>query len=220
MATRMLGTTQRSLSASRVFRHPPRLVLQALGRTLQAPPFQLQLLDTLGGHPLDGGVLVFQLPDMGMENYKFTWTRYGVWVKELRIALSPLAGDSRACEVTVHVDLRDGLTVNLAGYGGGAAVLAAGGGVAGAALSAQALAITGAALLGPLAGGAAIVGLAALFAVGPLYRWEMRTAVAELERLLAAVDGGIRALDVFGEMPAAQPAIKRRSGGDSGYSGF
>jgi serine/threonine protein kinase len=216
LATRLLGTTQRSLSASRIFRHPPRVVLQALGRTLQAPPYSLQLLDTLGGHPLDGGVLVFRMPDMGMENYKFTWTRYGVWVKELRVTLSQLAGDTRGCEVTVHVDLREGLTTNVAGYGAGVVGLATGGGLISTLFATQALAMTGVLLAAPIAGGAAIVGLAAMLTVGPIYRWEMRRAIAELDSMLAAVDGGIRSLDVFGEMP--QPAIPRRAG--DGYSGF
>lgn len=210
MATRLLGTTQRSLSASRVFRHAPRVVLQAIGRILQAPPYQLELLDTLGGHPLDGGVLVFRLPDMGMENYKFTWTRYGVWVKELRVTLSLLPGDSRSCEVTMQVDLREGLTANLAGYGGASTLLATGGGIFATAVAAQTMAVTGALLGAPLLGGAAIVGLAAMFTVGPLYRWEMRKSIEELERLLAAIEGGIRSLDVFGEMPTA-PALPRRS---------
>ena len=64
LTTRFFGTTQRSVSVSRVFRSPPRVVLQALGRSLQAAPWSLTLRDTLGGHPLDGGVLVFDLPAM------------------------------------------------------------------------------------------------------------------------------------------------------------
>jgi hypothetical protein len=122
--------------------------------------------------------------------------------------------------VTVHVDLRDGLTINLAGYGSGVTGLAGGGGAVGAAIAAKVLSLSGFALAAPLAGGAAIVGLAALFAVGPLYRWEMRRAVAELEGILAAVDAGIRSLDVFGEMPAAPPAIPRRSSSDGSFGAF
>ena len=220
LATRLLGTTQRSLSASRVFRHPPRVVLQAIGRTLQARPFQLQLADTLGGHPLDGGVLVFRIPDMGMEDYRFTWTRYGVWTKEVRITLAQIPGDSRGCEVTMQIDLREGLTANLGGYGGGVGFLAAAGGGAGVAIAAKTLAIGGIALLGPLAGGAAIAGLAAMLTVGPLYKWEMGKATGELESLLAAIEVGIRSLDIFGEMPTAEPTLPRRPIGDRSFGNF
>jgi hypothetical protein len=49
------------VSTSRVFREPPRVVLEALGRTLLAHPYGFVLRDTLGGHPLDGGVPVFTI---------------------------------------------------------------------------------------------------------------------------------------------------------------
>ncbi len=68
LATRMFGTSQRTLTASRLIHAAPRDVLQAVG--LQAPPFSLTLRDTLGGHPLDGGVLVFDLPSMTNANYR------------------------------------------------------------------------------------------------------------------------------------------------------
>ena len=70
LATRMFRTSQRTLSVSRVIRAAPRDVLQAVGRTLQTPPFSLTLRETLGGHPLEGGVLVFDLPSMTNANYR------------------------------------------------------------------------------------------------------------------------------------------------------
>ena len=95
LATRVLGTSQRTLSVSRIIRAAPRDVRQALERVLQASPFSLVLRDTLGGHPLDGGVLVFDLPAMADANYKWTWTRYGVYVPEARVTLEPLPGKAR-----------------------------------------------------------------------------------------------------------------------------
>ncbi len=201
VATRLLGTSQRSLAVSRPFRFAPRVVLAALGRTLQAHPYGLELLDTVGGHPLDGGVLVFKIPDMVGTDYRWTWTRYGVYAPEVRITMAVLPGDPRGCEVTAHIDLRRGLAANIAGYGigiGGSAVV--GGGFA-TAIGAKAFALAGAALAAPVLGTAMVLGLGAYVCSGALYRWEISKTTAELERALAAVDASIRAYDIFGEAP-------------------
>jgi len=201
LATRVLGTTQRSVSVSRVFRSPPRVVLQALGRALQAAPYSLALRDTLGGHPIDGGVLVFDLPAMVDGSYKWTWTRYGVYVPEVRVTLATVPGDPRACEVSIHADLRRGLTANIAGY---AAVIGAGGGggaAIGGVIGVKALALAGAAVMGPALAGAMVLGVGAMTLAGPIYRWEIRKTVEELTGALTAVDTAIRSLDIFGENP-------------------
>lgn len=209
LSTRLFGTGQRSVSVSRVFRHPPRVVLQALGRSLQGAPWLLTLRDTLGGHPLDGGVLVFDIPGYVEANYKWTWTRYGVYVPEVRVTLANVPGDPRACEVSMHVDLRRGLTANLAGYaafaGGGSAV----GSVVGMAIANKALALAGAAVLGPAMGGALLLGVGVIAAAGPLYRWEMKKTSEELSAALAAVDNSIRSLDIFGETAQERSLLSR-----------
>ncbi|MES2522948.1 MAG: serine/threonine-protein kinase [Gemmatimonadota bacterium] len=203
LATRLLGTSQRTLSVSRVFRFAPRVVLQAVGRSLQAHPYSLALRDTLGGHPLDGGVLVFELPPYSESNYRWTWTRYGVYVPEVRVTFASVAGDPRACEVTMHLDLRRGMTYNLAGYGVGTGFGTAAGAAAGAVIGKAAMTLVGAALLGPALGGAAVLGLAALACAGPFYRWEIGKSAAELEAALGSVEASIRAMDIFGEVPPA-----------------
>ncbi len=206
LATRILGTTQRSVSVSRVFRSPPRVVLQALGRALQAAPFSLALRDTLGGHPIDGGVLVFDLPAMIDGSYKWTWTRYGVYVPEVRVTLATVPGDPRACEVSIHADLRRGLTANIAGYTAGIGAGGAGGAAIGGAIGSKALAMVGAALLGPALAGAVVLGVGAMAVAGPIYRWEIRKTVEELTGALTAVDTAIRSLDIFGENPPTPAA--------------
>jgi hypothetical protein len=201
LATRVLGTTQRSVSVSRVFRSPPRVVLQALGRALQAAPYSLALRDTLGGHPIDGGVLVFDLPAMVDGNYKWTWTRYGVYVPEVRVTLATVPGDPRACEVSIHADLRRGLTANIAGYSAIVGAGVGGGGAIGGVIGVKALALAGAAVLGPALAGAMVLGVGAMAISGPIYRWEIRKTVEELTGALVAVDTAIRSLDIFGENP-------------------
>ncbi len=205
LATNLLGTEQRTLSVSRVFRFPPRETLKAVGRAFQSAPYSLLLRDTVGGHPLGGGVLVFDLPPYLEMNYKWTWTRYGVYVPELRVTLAPIPGDSQACEVSIHLDLRRGLNASIAGHGFLAGLGSSIGAVIGGAVGAKALAIAGAALLGPIAGGGLVLGWAAVVGMRPMYRWELRKATAELEAVLAAVETSIMARDIFGD---EQPRTK------------
>lgn len=199
LATRLFGTTQRTLSVSRVFRFSSKVVLQAVGRTLQAPPYSLALRDTLGGHPLDGGVLVFDLPAMTDANYRWTWTRYGVYVPEVRVTFASVPNDPRACEVSMHLDLRRGLTANIAGYTVGTAATSGVSAMFGALVGAKGLALAGAALLGPAFGAAVLVGGACIAGSGKLYRWELVKTTAELQAALAAVEAAIRAMDIFGD---------------------
>ena len=205
LATTMLGSEQRTLSVSRVFRFPPRETLKAIGRAFQSAPYSLSLRDTVGGHPLDGGVLVFDVPSLTEANYKWTWTRYGVYVPELRVTLAQVPGDSQACEVSIHLDLRRGLNACIAGHGFFAGLGSGVGAVAGGVVGAKALAIAGAALLGPIAGGGLALRWLAVTGLRPIYRWEIRKSTAELESLLAAVETSIMARDIFGD---EQPRTK------------
>ena len=214
LATRILGTTQRTLSVTRRYSASPRAVLQVLGRSLQAAPWSLSLRDTLGGHPLDGGVLVFELPAMVDYNYKWTWTRYGVYAPELRVSLGPAPGSAKACEVTVHVSLREGLTANITGY----SLIATGGGTLtgfiGALIAKKAMLLAGAALAGSALAAGVLTGVALLAFAGPLYRWEIRKTEAELQAALGAIDAALRSIDIFGDAPTPPPPRPASSGGD------
>jgi predicted Ser/Thr protein kinase len=208
-ATRLFGTTQRTVSVTRAFRDPPRVVLKALGRTLQAHPYGLVLRDTLGGHPLDGGVLVFTIPEQVGTGHPWLYTRYGVYATEVRVSMAALPGDPRGCEVTLEVDLRNGLGANLVAYTLLASGIGAGGGAIGVALGAKVLALTGAAVAAPAMTGAVLFTALGLAVSGPLYRWGMRKTANELGAALAAVEAGIRAMDVFGEEPPPAGAPTR-----------
>lgn len=216
LTTRLLGTAQRTLSVSRVFQAPPRAVLQALGRILQGSPWSLTLRDTLGGHPLDGGVLVFDLPALGDTNYKWTWTRYGVYVPQVRVSLSALPGDSRRCEVTMTIDLRHGVMANVLSWLAMATGSSVVGGAIGLAVGKKAIALAGAALAGPAFGGAVLFAGLTLAGVAPLYRWGLRRAEGELAAALSAIDVSMRAFDIFGE---DHPALPRANPADTNISG-
>jgi predicted Ser/Thr protein kinase len=62
LATRYLGTTQRSLAVSVTVHASPARALRALGAALPQAPYSLVVRETIGAHPLDGGVIVFDLP--------------------------------------------------------------------------------------------------------------------------------------------------------------
>ncbi len=216
LSTRLFGTNTHVLSVSRIFQSPPRAVLQALGRALQMPPWLLSLRDTLGGHPLDGGVLVFDLPAMTDYNYRWTMTRYGVYVPQLRLSLAAVPGNPKACEVTMQVDLRAGLTANLAGWAFASGGLGAGGGLMGVVVGKKVLLLAGAALGGPIFAGALMGGVAALAIAGPVYRWGLRKCEAELEAALGAVDAAMRSFDIFGADVTTPHSSMRGSGLGSG----
>jgi hypothetical protein len=143
LTTRLLGTSERSLSVSRVIRGTPRSVLEAIGRVCPARPYLMSLRDTVGGHPLDGGVLVFSVPNMmktmvagSTESYTpFTYRMYQLELFQLNVTLRPLPAGG-GCEVTIYGDLRSGLRKNLKADGWIAAALAATGGTVGTAAGA------------------------------------------------------------------------------------
>ena len=228
-ATKFLGTPERSCSASRVMRAPPRRVLQALGQVLQQHPFDLTLKDTVGGHPLDGGVLVFDLPgptklmEMSAGGLSHMWmgTRHQLEAEQVQVMLRALPSDPAACEVTMFVDLRPGVRRNVNAAAGLSAALGGLGAVTGAGLGLKALAV------GALAGVSA-VGAGALAALGTLawYRWlyrsTIRKAEGELNRALGAVEASLRAEEVFGTAPPVRrgpPAAGRLGPGRSATAG-
>ncbi|MEO7363092.1 MAG: hypothetical protein ABI120_22355, partial [Gemmatimonadaceae bacterium] len=203
--TQAMGTSQRSISYTRTIRATPRTVLEVIGRVFTAPPFSVKLRDTVGGHPLDGGIMVFDVPmitmtssmyygghGFSMFNYRMTQ----VAVDRLNVIMKPVANSSQ-CEVTVYGDLREGLRKNWRydkwfSGGSGAIGAAIGGGVGLAALSLGALAVVTA------TGGAALLGGLALVSYRALYRYALKKANDELVQLVSAIDENIRAQSVFG----------------------
>lgn len=196
----LFGRLERSLSVSRIVRAPARDVLRSIGRAFQGPVFRLILKDQLGPHPLDGGILVFKIPDMDASgNYvsELTWLRYGLFARELRVTLRALDHDSAATEVTAIADLRPGVGYNVWGYSAMAAGTTVATGVGGGLVAAKAMALTGALIGLPVAITGLAVGAVAMSASRAFYRWELRAATKEMEELLASIEGGLRTLDVF-----------------------
>lgn len=202
--TQAFGTTQRSISCTRVIRATPKTVLETMGRVFIVPPFSLKLRDTVGGHPLDGGIMVFNVPMMSMTHSMntqpnglsmFSYRMTQIAVDRLNVVLKPVS--TGGCEVTVYGDLREGLRKNWRIDKWISASAAAGGALGGGAFGLAALSAGALAAL-TATGGAALLGGLALVGYRSLYRYALRKASDELAQLLSAIDENLRAQSVFG----------------------
>lgn len=217
-----LGRTPRTISNSRVFDHSPRRVLAAMGMALQRAPAGLRLRETIGGHALHGGVLVFDI--QGMEgytasgtgvaygNYLWSWTRYQMWVKTLRAQLAPVGGDSSRCEVTLTIEPPEGRAGALwesFGFGAGGGLTGA---MAGALLAKKAILV---ALFGLPTALPLLAGGAALGALGNrlLYQYAIRQSREEMRKALDEIGLEFTRAQTFGDPfgdPAGEPPRLRR----------
>ena len=206
-ATLFLGTNEWSLAVSLVVPAPPAATLRALGLVLQQMPFQLQLRETIGPHPLDGGVMVFDLPGRvvgaggaraGEVNLYWMGTRQQLEAQQVQVTLRRHGADAGRTEVTMTCDLRSGVRRNvrtsqwLAGFLGGAT------GLGTAALAAKSAAVVSAAVLGPASGVAIGVTALSLAWYRRLYPGTHGKAREEMRNALAAVSAMVRSEEVFG----------------------
>ncbi|MBB4636784.1 hypothetical protein FHS01_002805 [Longimicrobium terrae] len=195
MGRRMLKTTARSLEVSRVIDADPARVLEAMQRIFPAHPYLLALEDNIGGPPLAGGVLVFQIPRLmaTTTNYTpFSYTAATIDVLQLHATLRTIPGPGGSrCELSVRTDLRTGTRRNvwtgvaLSGTGG---ALGAGATAAIAVAASAALPVIAVAAVA----GLGILGIASSHGYGAMYRYYLRKMEKELEQLLKVVDASAR----------------------------
>ncbi len=224
--TTMLGTTDRSISVSRVIRASPKTTLALIGRVFTAQPYLLKVSETVNGHPLDGGILRFTVPSLyksmsdGSIGSSMVGSSHGLiyhcTVLDLFLLNVTLKARGSAsapeCEVVVSGDLRDGQRKNLkAAYWTIGSVTAAAGG---------ATIPVGLKLMGALALASPIVaGVAAITAIGTMvgyrasFRSALRKAREEMDKMLLALQQNLDSQTLFGEIPPP-PTIPRRSGDD------
>jgi hypothetical protein len=174
------------------------------------PPYSLEVRAPIGGHPLDGGVLVFDLPGsvsmletMGTTGINTSWyyTRQTLEAAQLQVTIKPVAGRTDATEVTVFCDLRPGVRRNVLAASWLSGALGSLGSVFAAGIAAkQALILTmftatvPAAVAGLVIAGGTIAGYRAS------YRYSVNRARGELTRALDAIEGGIQSEALFGSL--------------------
>jgi predicted Ser/Thr protein kinase len=225
LTTALLGTSDRSLRVAVTIPAPAARVLEALGRVVTASPFELQLVDTVGGHPLDGGVMQFHRPlsmmkvasEMGVN--MFAYRLYQLELDDLRITLRPVGADRAATEVVVYGDLRPGMRKNLVTshwMGGGSGALA---GAVGWFVAASPKLLALGAVVAPLVAlGGLAVGAASSYAGFRLsYRGALKGTEEELRGMLEAVGRSLRAQQVFGVAPPPPAPPRPRSDGDDAF---
>jgi eukaryotic-like serine/threonine-protein kinase len=218
--TTMLGVTDRGLSVSRVIRASPKTTLQLIGRVFTARPYHLRVRETLNGHPLDGGILRFDIPALyksigdgtlpsgvGISNTiiyrcngQLALTVLNVTLKARGNATSP------ECEVVVSGDLRDGQRKNLRGaywtIGGTTA------GVGSATLAVGFKVLGGLAMAMPLvAGVAGVTAFAAMIGYRASFRHALKNARDEIDKMLMALQQQLDSQSLFGDLPAPPPQI-------------
>jgi predicted Ser/Thr protein kinase len=206
-ATAALGSSQRSVSVSRVIRATPARVLEALGRISPGHPYQFTFVETQGGHPLDGGILLFDMPGFlsgtlvspqGVSMFGYRMEQ--IELRRVQVRLHALAGDG-GTEISIYGDLRPGVRANFRfsqWWTGGAGVI--GGGIA---LTAAAKAgLAAAALALPVAGAVLAAGALGFVSYRYMFRHALKKAIQEMDGLLIAIDRDLRSLTVFGDRSA------------------
>lgn len=220
--TTMLGVTDRSISVSRVIRASPKVTLQLIGRVFTAGPYHLKVRETVNGHPLDGGILRFDIPNLykaitdgtvpsgvasaGTLIYRCSGQLdlnvLNVTLKARGNATSP------ECEVVVTGDLRDGQRKNLKWAYWSIAGTSTGFG--GAALGVGIKVMGGLALATPLvAGVAGLAAFAAMLGYRAAFRHALKKAREEIDKMLLALQQQLDSQALFGEIPVPPPQIRR-----------
>jgi predicted Ser/Thr protein kinase len=219
-ATRYLGTQERSLAVSLVIPAPPARTLRALGEVLQRSPYELRLRETMGAHPLDGGVMVFDLPgpimftsDPASQPLNTYWmaTHQQFEARRVQVTMRALPSDPGRTELSMQCDLRPGVRRNvrwskgIAGALGGTTAIATGGAIAlNAALTTAAIVTIAA--VPALIGGAVAAGSLALYRRS--YSSTLEKGRIEMRGALEAVSAAIQSEAVFGMRPEAPVPTK------------
>ena len=226
-ATQLLGTRERSCAVTRIFASSPTRVPPALGMALQHSPFELTLEAPVGGHPLDRGVLVFDLPGvtstMGVASagLNLTWygTRMQLEAKSIQVTLRDAPGSPGSCEVTMYVDLRPGVRRNVNGGAVLAGVMGSIGASLGGLVGAKTLVALGAAAVAaPALGVGAAVALGTIALYRMSYRGAVKRAREEMGRALDTVDASLRSEELFGSAAPLKRTPRMRESGDDDAS--
>ena len=197
LAARFLGQPPRTLEVSRVIHAPAEEVYASMQRILPEHPYRLSLVDHHGADPIDGGMLVFNVPAYSYTataaDQSFAYEMLWADLKQLVFSLRRLEKSPPATELTVRVSLTHSQKKNMwvggimSGIGaalGGVGVAIAGGGAA-VAIGIGGVAV-GAAVLGFLVGGASFGGLATL-GYRRLYRYALRRGEKAIRDLLGSM---------------------------------
>lgn len=186
MATRLLKSDVRVLEVAETVPAPPRRVLAGLQEVAPRRPYRLELRDTLGDDPLNGGILVFRAPGMLWSGATtFTTAMSTMGIRDLRLSMIPV-DDGAATRVRIVSSLARPRKTNWLAISAVSGIV----GVATGGISLAIAAASGAAL--PVAmgamGGSVLAGTWGSSAgFGAIYRKSLQTAEEELRGLIRSV---------------------------------
>lgn len=228
--TTMLGVTDRSLSVSRVIRATPKVTLSLIGRVFTAPPYHLRVQETINGHPLDGGIIRFEIPNLyaaisdgrvpsgvavGSSHGVIYYCAGNLDLRLLNVTLKQRGSpESPECEVVITGDLREGQRKNLRmSYGTIAGTTL---GLGGGSLAIAAKLLGGVLLATPVVGGVAVLtAFGTMVGYRAIFRRALRKARESLDAMLLALQQQLDSQALFGELPPPPPP-RRIDRGDDG----
>jgi hypothetical protein len=181
LARRFLNDPPGMITSRRVVEGTPEEVFSVMQTVLPENPYRLTLTDK-HGDPLDGGVLVFDLPAMASPFERgFAFAAADAGLKQLSVSLRPIEGSPTSCEITVSSPV----TSHNVGFGLGVLVTTLAGGAGLATLGTLGM-VTG---VGPVgfAVGALLGGGFGRKGFRALYRGSMQRAQRALDGLVGAV---------------------------------
>jgi eukaryotic-like serine/threonine-protein kinase len=218
--TRLLGTTARSVSTSRVIRATPKQTLQLIGKIFSGAPYFLRLRETINGHPLDGGILRFDVPDLYKSITDGTFGKGMAYsgsliyrcsmidLSVLNVSLKSRGTPARPeCEVIISGDLRDGQRKNVRwsiGTMAGVGVGVTGGslGLGAAILGGVGIAAAPALLVGALASYGSMASYRAYF------RRTLRKTEEKLDEMLLAMQQELDRAALFSGERLTAPTVR------------
>jgi eukaryotic-like serine/threonine-protein kinase len=225
--TTMLGTTERGISVSRIIRASPKETLALIGRVFTAHPYFLRVRETVNGHPLDGGILRFEIPDLYKAMTDGTFGSGGMGVSgtliyrasQIDITLLNVTLKSRGtaarpeCEVIISGDLRPGERKNVKWSIW--SIIGTAAGATGAALPIGAHVLGSIAIAaGPAALAAGLCGYGAMVGYRAMFRSALRKMHVELDKLLLALQQQLDSQVLFGEIPPVPKLPRGRNDDD------
>ena len=196
-ADRFLGDGPRIQRVSGEIDGSMEAVYGALQRVLPNPPYNFSLVRTVGRGPLEGGVLVFEIPYYtgaglggGTASQVVLDLRHYADIKEINVRLRPVADadpEKPRTEIHIWATTANARRINFWVGNGVAAGVGIAAGVAGAALTGGLLAVGGAvaAAVGGVSGAAGFVGVRRGWR--PLFRATQRRGERGMQRLVEAI---------------------------------
>lgn len=208
VATRFLGTAERSLELSRVVDQPIELVFASLQRVLPAHPWLLSLREAMGD-PANGGSLVFAIPAyMAFSTVNnltpLSYAAHVVDVQQIQLMLRRI--DDRSCEVLLRAGLERSVRRNFRFGNWTARIMAALGGT-GAAGIALAAGVTSAVIVLPVAAGAALLGFGTAAGYRKAYRYYLEQFTTLMNEMLGAIAVDAKTGGAFVARPSVAPVI-------------